>query len=283
MSQNLFSGVLMLGKSMILISLIMMMSAIAFAYDGPLITTTINTAYTGGYSNSGQTGQTGSATQGAGEQSPDSLAMFREFYEPDQGTQGSGPVQSGPVQFNLNGNEPTYLIINGQSRPYDPYYVPTNSFWILGRTSWTQYIKCPMNAQFSMIALSQGGPTTVVERYPDGYQSVQQEVFYPGYTRLVFTADSVGRHTLTFYTGNQPSNQVNVDVVGYGSSYVSVNVPQSGQPHYGQILIDSQDAGFDPNAEPEGYGNPYAGPGTILVDSAANGFDPTAPVQGEAI
>jgi hypothetical protein len=283
MRLNLFLGVSMLGKSMLLISLIMMMSAIAFADDGSLIPTTINTAYASGYSNSGQTGQIGSTTPDAGQQSPDSLAMFREFYEPDQGTQGSNPVQSGPVQFDLNGNEPTYLIINGQSRPYDPYYVPSNSFWILGRTSWTQYIECPMNARFSMIALSEGGPTTVVERYPDGYQSVQQYVFYPGYTRLVFTADSVGRHTLTFYTGNQPSNQVNVDVVGYGGSYISGNVPQSGQPPYGQILIDSQDAGFDPNAEPEGYSDPYAGPGTILVDSAANGFDPTAPVQGEAI
>ncbi len=276
----------MLGKSMLLISLIMMMSAIAFADDGSLITTTINTAYTGGYSNSGQTGQISSAYPGAGQQSPDSLAMYQEFYEPDQGTQGSGPVQSGPVQFYLNGNEPTYLIINGQSRPYDPYYVPANSFWIQGRTSWTQYIKCPMNARFSMIALSQGGQATVVERYPDGYQSVQQYVFYPGYTRLVFIADSVGRHTLTFYTGNQPSNQVNVDVLGYGGTYISGNVPQSGPSHYvhyGQTLIDSQDAGFDPNAGPEGYGDPYAGPGTILSDSTANGFNPTAPVQGEAI
>ena len=120
---------------MLLILLIMMMSAIAFADDGSRITTTINTAYTNGYSNSGQTGQISSAYQGAGQQSPDSLAMFREFYEPDQGTQGSGPVQSGPVQFDLNGNEPTYLIINGQSRPYDPYYVPANSFWIPGRNS----------------------------------------------------------------------------------------------------------------------------------------------------
>ena len=66
----------------------------------------------------------------------------------------SSPVQSGPVQFDLSGNEPAYLVINGESRPYDPYYVPANSFWILGRSSWTQYIKCPLNARFSMLALS---------------------------------------------------------------------------------------------------------------------------------
>jgi hypothetical protein len=115
MNLNFFSGVLMLGKSMLLILLIMMMSAIAFADDVPLITTAINTAYAGGYSNSGQTGPISSATPGAGQQSPDSLATFREFYEPDQGTQGSSPVQSGPVQFDLNGNEPTF----GYKRPVE--------------------------------------------------------------------------------------------------------------------------------------------------------------------
>ncbi len=103
---------------------------------------------------------------------------------------------------------------------------------------------------------------TVVERYQDGYQSVQQHVFY---------------------AGNQPSNQVNVDVVGYVGPYISVNVPQTGQPSGGQILIDSQDEGFDPNAGPEGYGDPYGEQGTILIDSASDGFDPMAPVQGEAI
>ncbi|HEX7445860.1 MAG TPA: hypothetical protein VF300_05670 [Methanothrix sp.] len=274
-------------KSMLLVSFTLVMLVFAVdADDGSSVITTNDADYLNygsGYSNSGQTGQIVSSLPGAGEQSPDSLAMFQEFYYLDPGNQASSPVQSGPVQFDLSGNEPTYLVINGQSRPYDPYYVPSNSFWILGRSSWTQYIKCPLNARFSMLALSQGGPVTVVERYPDGYQSVQQYVFYPGYTRLVFIADSVGRHTLTFYTGNQPSNQVNVDVLGYGGSYVSVNVSQTGQPSGGQILIDSQDEGFDPNAGPEGYGDPYGEPGRILIDSAANGFDPTEPVQGEAI
>jgi hypothetical protein len=48
-------------------------------------------------------------------------------------------------------------------------------------------------------------------------------------------------------------------------------------------MIDSQDAGFDPNAMPEDYGDPCQEPGTILIDSADNGFDPMAPVPGEAI
>lgn len=264
----------MLGKSMLLVSLILVMNVFAISADEGSLAITTNNA---GYPNYG------SGYQDSGQQSQDSLIMFQEFYDLDPGIQGSSPVQPGPVQFDLNGNEPSYLIINGQSRPYDPYYVPANSFWIQGRSSWTQYIKCPLNARFSMLAFSQGGSVTVVERYPDGYQSVQQYVFYPGYTRLVFIADAVGRHTLTFYAGNQPSNQVNVDVVAYGGPYIYGNMPPSGQPSHGQILIDSQDAGFDPNAEPEGYGDPYLEPGTILIDSAADGFDPMAPVPGEAI
>ena len=87
----------------------------------------------------------------------------------------------------------------------------------------------------------------------------------------------------TFYARNQPSNQVNVDVVGYCGSYMSGNVPQAWQPSRGQILIDSQDEGFNPDAEPEGYGDPYLEPGTILIDSVSQGFDPMAPVRGEAI
>jgi hypothetical protein len=274
----------MLGRFLVLVSLILATCAFAAdAFDSSSVTMNGNTVYSGysnGYTDSGKLGSIGSPNSGIGQASSDSLMMYKEFFEMDQGTQAkSSPVQSGAIQFNLESGKPSYLIINGQSKPYDPYYIQTNSFWIQGRNSWTQYIMCPMNARFSMLAYSRGGPTTVVETYPNGYQSVNQHYFYAGYTQLVFLADAVGRHTLTFYSGNQPSNSVIVDVVPYSSSYTYGNVPQSGLPPYGQILIDSQDAGFNPNAGPGGYGEP----GSILIDSAYDGFDPTAPVTGEVI
>ncbi|MCJ7444977.1 MAG: hypothetical protein MUO26_10700 [Methanotrichaceae archaeon] len=148
------------------------------------------------------------------QQSSDSLMMYQEFYDMGPGIQDS----SGPVQFNIYEAEPSYLIVNGQSRPYDPYYVTANSFWIQGRTSWTQYIQCPMNAWFRMLAFSDGGPAKVVEIYPNGYPLVNQYMFYPGYTQLLFEADAVGRHTLTFYTNYGKSNSVVVDVLPYGGS-----------------------------------------------------------------
>ena len=171
----------------------------------------------------------------------DDLLMYQEYYDLDQGEE----YASGPVQFNVYGSEPSYLIIDGQSRTYDPYYVPSNSLWIQGSTSWTQYIKCPLNARFRMLAYSDGGPTTMIETYPDGYQDVQQHGFYRGYTQLIFLADEIGRHTLVFYRNGRQSNEVVVDVVrGGGSSYGTV-IP-SGQPKMCTVIIDvgSSDQGF---------------------------------------
>jgi hypothetical protein len=189
--------------------------------------------YSSEYSGSIQTGPSGSypATGSQGQQS-ESLAMYQEFYDMGQGTQGM--TATAPTQFQIYGAEPTYLILNGQSTPYNAAYVPTNSFWIQGRTSWTQYMKCPLNARFRMLAYSQGGPTTVVEDYPNGYQMVNKYNFYPGYTQLIFWADMVGRHTLRFYNRGQSSNPVIVDVLPYSgypgySSYPGYNVPYGGQ------------------------------------------------------
>ncbi|HWQ20108.1 MAG TPA: hypothetical protein VN455_10060 [Methanotrichaceae archaeon] len=143
------------------------------------------------------------------------LSQYQEYYSFDQGSQ----AQAGPIQYMVSGSEPESLVVGGQSRPYDPRSIPANSLWIQGSSSWTQYIKCPMGATFRMLAYSYGGTVTMVEIYPDGYQSVNQYYFYPDYTRLFFEADAVGRHTLSFYAGGQKSNDVIVDVLPYGGSY----------------------------------------------------------------
>jgi hypothetical protein len=173
--------------------------------------------YPGGYPGMQQNGyDTTLAPINTEQQSPDSLIQYQEFYSFDQRTQ----TQAGPVQFDIYRSEPTYLIINGQSQPYSPNFVPYNSLWIQGTTRWTQYIQCPINARFKLLAFSQGGPATVVELYPNnGYQTVNNYQFYPGYTQFFFWADVVGRHTLNFYTNGQKSNSVVVDVVPYSGTY----------------------------------------------------------------
>jgi len=195
--------------------------------DGSFSTATdksgYNFNYPGGYSGMQQTGyDTSLAPINAKQQSPDSLIQYQEFYSLDKKTQ----TQAGPVQFDIYRSEPTYLIINGQSQPYNPNFVPYNSLWIQGTTRWTQYIQCPINARFKLLAFSQGGPATVVELYPyNGYQTVNNYQFYPGYTQFFFWADTVGRHTLNFYTTGQKSNSVVVDVVPYSGTY---NSPYNG-------------------------------------------------------
>jgi len=146
------------------------------------------------------------------QESSNSILAYKDFYNYNQmGQTGIGSNQYEP--------EPSYLIINGQSRPYDPRYVPSNSLWIQGKTSWTQYIKCPLNAWYKVLAVSYGGRATMVETYSDGSQQVKTYNFYNGYTPGVFEADAVGRHTLNFYINGQKSNSVIVDVVSNGAPY----------------------------------------------------------------
>lgn len=174
---------------------------------------------------------------------------YQEFYFFDQGNQAE---MTGPVEFNANEAQPAYLIINGQSRPYNPGYVPYNSFWIQGISRWTQYMQCPFNARFKLLAFTEGGPVTMVEVYPDGYQDVREYQLYPGYTQFVFWADAVGRHTMNFYRYGQKSNSIIVDVIA-----------------------------SNPYPQPGGQSDPLA-PGTILIDSEDQGFLSDVP-RGESI
>jgi hypothetical protein len=157
--------------------------------------------------------------------SSEDLSQYQEYYSVDPGSQ----AQAGPTQYMVSGSEPESLVIGGQSRPYDPSSIPVNSLWIQGSSSWTQYIKCPLGATFRMLAFSYGGPVTMEEVYPDGYQLVNRYNFYPDYTRLIFEADAVGRHTLSFSTRGLVSNTVVVDVLPYSS-------PRSYGPGYSSTV-----------------------------------------------
>ena len=44
-----------------------------------------------------------------------SLLIYEQYYDFGQG----GQYASEPVQFEIYGSEPSYLILDGQSRPYD--------------------------------------------------------------------------------------------------------------------------------------------------------------------
>ena len=227
----------------VLLSLSLMLSIPVYGQSGSIVISTDGSGYSSDYGSNPSWGQDGSISittgrsgfysnyggysgipQGygtslapieTGQQSSDTLMKYQEFYSFDQ-----GPQTQGLVQFDINRAKPTYLIINGQSQPYNPSYVPINSLWIQGTTSWTQYIQCPLNARFKLLTFSRGGPATMVEEYSNGHQTADNYQFYPGYTQGVFWADAVGRHTLTFSAYGQKSNSVVVDVVPYSGQYI---------------------------------------------------------------
>lgn len=164
---------------------------------------------------------------GSDPASSNDLSQYQQYYDFNQGDRS----QAGPIQYMVSGSEPESLIVGGKSEPYDPNSISINSLWIQGSSSWTQYIKCPFGATFSMLAYSNGGPITMVEVYPDGGQSVNYYNFYPDYTRLIFEADAVGRHTMCFYAGSQKSNDVIVDVLPNGG-------PIMENPNMGESIYD---------------------------------------------
>ncbi len=150
---------------------------------------------------------------------------YQEFYYFDQGTQSSSAT--GPVQFNSVGAEPSYLIIK-----YDPSVIQYNSFWIQGTSRWSQYMQCPYNARFKLLAYTKGGSATVVEVYPSGYQMVKTYQFYPGYTQLFFWADTIGTHTLYFYM-NDGQGQSGMSQSGMGQSQSGMSQSGPGQSQSG--------------------------------------------------
>jgi len=146
---------------------------------------------------------------------------------------------SGFQQYSISGREPSTVYFGGQSTSYSTYsstYGGANSLWILGSWSWTQYASCPLGAYLQILAYSSsGGLADFYEIYPSGGVDHNQYTFWPGYSRINFRADAVGRHILLFIVNNQPSNAVIIDVGSGGwspgpgpvASYARVTVRSS--------------------------------------------------------
>jgi len=147
---------------------------------------------------------------------------------------------SGLQQYSVSGREPSTVYFGGQSTSYSTYrstYGGANSLWILGSWSWTQYARCPLGAYLQLLAYSSsGGSADFYEIYPSGSVDKDTYYFWPGYSRISFHADAVGRHILLFIANNQPSNAIIVDVESGGWP------PSSGPgpaPSYARVTVRS--------------------------------------------
>ncbi len=159
--------------------------------------------------------------------SPEGLETYRSttagtsglaeaYYSTEAPASGGGEVQ----QYSISGREPSTVYFGGESTSYSTYrstYSGTNSLWILGSWSWTQYASCPLWAYLQLLAYSSsGGSADLYEIYPSGSVDKKTYHFWPGYNRISFQADAAGRHILLFVVNNQPSNAVIIDVSSGG-------------------------------------------------------------------
>jgi hypothetical protein len=140
---------------------------------------------------------------------------------PTGGDQASG---SGAQSYDIKGQEPSSLLVGGQLQKsisysqMQPYAIFTggNTLWIQGDTSWTQYAQVPQGASMSLIAITpSGGNAYFYEIYPGGQQVNTNNIYFSGYSRIPFYADTVGQHILLFVINGQASNAVIIDVLPY--------------------------------------------------------------------
>ena len=153
-------------------------------------------------------------------------------------------------QYSISGHEPSTVYFGGQATSYSAFssgYFGTNSLWIMGSWSWTQYAYCPLGAYLQLLAYSSsGGSVDFYEIYESGRVEKDPRRFWPGYSRISFYADEPGRHVLLFVVNNQPSNAVIIDV-GSGS-WPPGPVPGPILP-YAQVTVRSSRTGFIVNVD----------------------------------
>jgi uncharacterized membrane protein YgcG len=147
------------------------------------------------------------------------VSQYSQYYS--MGTAAPNTHISAPQQFNISGNIPAAVYFSYQMQPVpysqymaSPTFSRTNELWIKGTDSWAQYAEVPQGAVLQLLAISpNGGNGYIREHDPSGQMYNYNYFFYP-YSELTFNADTPGRHTISFGIAGQPSNHVDVDVIG---------------------------------------------------------------------
>ena len=148
------------------------------------------------------------------------LQKFSQYYRSTSETPED--QLTAPTKIDLKEVEPAMLYFGSTQKavPYAQYETyalstGTNSLWISGATSWTQYAMVPLGSMLNMVTMSSaGGYGYLYEVYPDGSLDMNIYYFYP-YNQIGFYADEVGQHQLFFNIDGQPSNVIVIDVVPY--------------------------------------------------------------------
>ena len=150
------------------------------------------------------------------------LQKFSQYYHST--SEAPEDQLTAPTKIDLKEVEPAMLYFGSTQKavPYAQYQTyalstGTNSLWISGASSWTQYAMVPLGSMLTMITTSPaGGYGYLYEIYPDGNLDMNSYYFNP-YNQIGFYADEVGQHQLFFNIAGQPSNVIVIDVVPYQS------------------------------------------------------------------
>jgi len=184
--------------------------------------------------------------------SGDTFSKYSQFFSMSKGNGHRTHIEA-PTKYDINRFPTTvYFSYQMQAVPYSQYQTystyTSNSLWIQGSTSWSQYATIPQGASLSLLATtSTGGNGYLYEITPDGQLIKNYYNFFPGYNQINFYADTVGQHTLLFAIGDQVSSTVVIDV--------EANQPPVyyQQPSY-QSPIYNQPSGYQlPTYQSPGY------------------------------
>jgi len=164
---------------------------------------------------------------GGHDSSNATTAKYAQYFTMPQGNQGgqnkatSKHIEA-PTRRDIKGTFPTtlYFGIGMQSVPYSQYktYAPitgSNSLWIQGTTSWSQYAQVPQGSSLSLLASSSGGNGYLYEIDPNGILTKNAFAFFAGYNQIPLYVDTVGEYILLFVINGQASNSVVIDVAPY--------------------------------------------------------------------
>jgi len=156
-----------------------------------------------------------SGYQGSELISFESSALYSEFYGSTMGTAPT-TLLTAPTQVDLTGKAPAYVYFGTAMQKVDySTYQPaavSNSLWLAGATSWSQYAKVPQGSMVNILAIpSKEGPGTFVVYHPSGQRYEFNYFLFPA-SQLQLYADTPGRYQVSFIIDGAASNTVIVDV-----------------------------------------------------------------------
>jgi PKD repeat protein len=144
----------------------------------------------------------------------------------------SNKAETYDVKLTVTDESGTKYTITKKVTVYPPVFPSMNALWIDYYGQKRQYLHCLNFAQIKLIANSLGGSATVVEIYPNLEKKFSDYQFHPGYNEIIFAADEVGEHVLSYLVNGQlSSNCVVIYVVDQSQSY---EYPSSSQSHSSQ-------------------------------------------------